>query len=576
MLSYKPDLDPPAAALEDFEEETTPLAEAVMTGNERLIAMLEAAGALDNLAKGGRYRPLFMAVAEAGNENYARALTARATTSRSPYRDTGLAMLAAVKDGHMAIAWTLLDAGAIPDAALLSAIEKRDRGLVYAILNGTPGLEILDFSVLGKAAEWFDADILRDLMPLFQRFSLTYSDSLMTLCKRCIEMNNVPLFKYYIENVAVGDKDTLYHCLGIAIESDHEEMVQMLLHAGANCRTDDLLSYVIQNRPEFLGRLLEIRRQPPKVERNVGVATLKYLLPDRPGNIEMIKALLDAGVVNLNALRKPEGEMHWVNEYGLSKVLEGGFTPLGLAIVGVPEIPDSVREAAYKDPAITKVPSTACGTNLKAIKMFLEAGSDPNASARVTGGSSKTALMLAIEFGTEELVELLIAHGANVNLQPNFHTSRSPLQYAAQLGRLDMVRLLLKHGADVNSLPHATAGGTALQLAAIAGSCPLASELLDRGATIDALPSRVDGRWPLEGAAEHGRLDMIRFLWSFSEEARAGGVHCDGFTERHCLRAMSFARENGHMGCVDLIENLSGVDSKRLDTDEYGASWLAY
>jgi len=108
--------------------------------------------------------------------------------------------------------------------------------------------------------------------------------------------------------------------------------------------------------------------------------------------------------------------------------------------------------------------------------------------------------------------------------------------------------------------------------AAISGNCNIAAELLNHEARLDALPSRVNGRWPLEGAAEHGRLDMIQFLW------RAKGLSCNdaGFEERHCLRAMRFARENGHIGCGDLIAELSGIAAERLDGDDYGAKWLAY
>jgi ankyrin repeat protein len=184
--------------------------------------------------------------------------------------------------------------------------------------------------------------------------------------------------------------------------------------------------------------------------------------------------------------------------------------------------------------------------------------------------------MLAIKAGRADIVELLVANGADVNHHTSFHTKRSPLQYAAEIGRLDMVRLLLNHGADANGAAHTRGGGTALQFAVIGGSCPLADELLEHGAIIDALPSRIDGRWPLEAAAEHGRLDMIHFLWGFNTCAMAAGVHHDGFAIRHCLRAMSFAKENGHMGCVALIEELSGLDSGMLDTEEYGASWIAY
>ncbi|KFA71645.1 hypothetical protein S40288_03654 [Stachybotrys chartarum IBT 40288] len=210
-------------------------------------------------------------------------------------------------------------------------------------------------------------------------------------------------------------------------------------------------------------------------------------------------------------------------------------------------------------------------------RRLLEAASDPNGIAQYgPRGTNKYPLMLAADVGRADIVELLIAHGADVNQEPVFHMLRTPLQHAAEAGRLDSVRLLLHHGGNVNAAPPKHRGGTALQFAAIAGSCPVASELLDHGADLSALPSKIDGRWPLEGAAEHGRLDMIRFLWDVNAVAWAAGEYHDGFTERHCLRAMSLARTNGHRGCVDLIGELSGIDPSQLDEAEYGASWLAY
>lgn len=139
-----------------------------------------------------------------------------------------------------------------------------------------------------------------------------------------------------------------------------------------------------------------------------------------------------------------------------------------------------------------------------------------------------------------------------------------------------MVSLLLSHGADVNSSAAVRGGATALQFAAMSGNCNIAAELLRHGAQLDTLPSKVDGWWPLEGAAGKGRLDMVRFLWEVKERAFAVGVFCDGFTDRHCLRAMNFARLEGHMGCMDQISELSGISVDNLDTEEYGAPWIAY
>lgn len=220
-------------------------------------------------------------------------------------------------------------------------------------------------------------------------------------------------------------------------------------------------------------------------------------------------------------------------------------------------------------------------TNLRAIKKFLDAGADPNEISKsneewTQGSPLITALMVAIETGLEEAVSMLLDYGANVNAQPCIRATRTALQYAAELGNADMVRRLLNRGAHVNSSAPSRGGATALQFAAMTGNCNIAAELLDHGAQLDALPSKIDGMWPLEGTAANGRLDMIRYLWESNVRAVAVGTFPNGFSERHCLRAMKFARENGHIGCRDLISDLSGIAVERLETDEYGAPWIAY
>lgn len=187
-----------------------------------------------------------------------------------------------------------------------------------------------------------------------------------------------------------------------------------------------------------------------------------------------------------------------------------------------------------------------------------------------------TALVVAIETGLEEAVNMLLDHGADVNARPRIRTTRTALQYAAELGDADMVHLLLRRGADINSTASLRGGATALQFAARSGNCNLVASLLDHGAQLGALPSRIDGMWELEGAAANGRLDMIRYLWELNVRAVAGGEFPNRFSERHCLRAMFFANQNGHIGCRDLISELTGVSVERLKTDEHGAPWIAY
>ena len=119
---------------------------------------------------------------------------------------------------------------------------------------------------------------------------------------------------------------------------------------------------------------------------------------------------------------------------------------------------------------------------------------------------------------------------------------RTALQAAAGNGNLEMVRLFLEAGADVeSSVPSEDEEGTALQFAAIAGSMSVATLLIEKGADVNAPAVDEVGRTALEGAAEHGRLDIVQLLLNL-------GVEVVG------SRAIQFAREEGHDGVVALLE----------------------
>ncbi|PMD43050.1 ankyrin, partial [Hyaloscypha variabilis F] len=135
----------------------------------------------------------------------------------------------------------------------------------------------------------------------------------------------------------------------------------------------------------------------------------------------------------------------------------------------------------------------------------------------------------------------MIDHGADVNKKAIMGLKRTPLQQAVEVNSLELVTLLLGANADANDKPATRGGGTALQLAAIQGNCNIAARLLEYGADLSTPPSIVNGRWPLEGAAEHGRLDMIEFLW----KNKLAGFGVAGFDEKQCRKAMELAEANG-------------------------------
>ena len=100
---------------------------------------------------------------------------------------------------------------------------------------------------------------------------------------------------------------------------------------------------------------------------------------------------------------------------------------------------------------------------------------------------------------------------------------------------MDIVELLIERGAGVNEEPVFNEGGTSLQLSAMGGYTGIANRLLQEGADVHASLSETNGRTALEGAAKHGRLDVVRFIWDTGYTKR--------FSQEKCSRAIKLIEE---------------------------------
>ena len=105
--------------------------------------------------------------------------------------------------------------------------------------------------------------------------------------------------------------------------------------------------------------------------------------------------------------------------------------------------------------------------NLEAVKQHLAAGADVNAKED--------------DGGHKEIVELLIAKGANVNAGDGGWT---PLHCATWGGHKEITELLIANDADVNAKDDV--GGTPLHYAANEGHKEIAESLITNGAYVDA------------------------------------------------------------------------------------------
>jgi ankyrin repeat protein len=174
---------------------------------------------------------------------------------------------------------------------------------------------------------------------------------------------------------------------------------------------------------------------------------------------------------------------------------------------------------------------------IRTCRLLLDSGGDVNATP--SGPSRMTALQLAIDCGTQELVEIFLEADANIHAPAFLVEGKTALQAAASTGNFKLVKRLVEMGADVNASPAETGGATALQYAAYSGHVNMAIFLLENGAAINALGSLSRGLTALQGASKHGRLDMIHLLLENDQDPDT--------VEERCRNSAVIAEKEGFM-----------------------------
>ena len=87
--------------------------------------------------------------------------------------------------------------------------------------------------------------------------------------------------------------------------------------------------------------------------------------------------------------------------------------------------------------------------SLEEMRQCMEDGSDPD----LIDPNGESALHVAVDMGDSEVAKLLIAYGADVNIQ-DAQEGFTPLMYAAFKNDTEMIKLLLSHGADPTTKDH--------------------------------------------------------------------------------------------------------------------------
>ena len=468
------------------------------------------------------------------------------------------ALSISIQNDHDEIFWKLLRAGADVNSfyhdfyyhnsvgsPLYEALCQRKKNLVYAILERDITISITAGSSIATAAtKWGDRCVLEDLL------SMGVGDLMIEPPQAAVEAGDLDLVTFLVMEHGVplnNPPDRTGLLLATAVRNKNMTMLKHLLTLGADPACSIAFSHALRLNKEFSAVLLSaFQARYPQGKKCFGIEALHYAIISK--NTTLLDELLQAKI-DVNTFIRD----HDMNGYVASvEDIDININMSALA-VAIGEYDD--RSLYIMDKLI------AAGGNPNSIAMISVEGSS------YTVWPQYTCLLLAIQTKSLTLVEFLINAGADIHRAARLGLKRTPLQCACEVGSKDIVELLIGKGASVNEEPAVSGGGTSLQLSAIGGYIGIAYRLLQEGADVHASPSETNGRTALEGAAEHGRLDMVRFIWDAGDAKR--------FSQEECSRAMKLAEENGHIACCNGLRNVVSSQQYLMPGPDEGMNLLS-
>jgi ankyrin repeat protein len=187
--------------------------------------------------------------------------------------------------------------------------------------------------------------------------------------------------------------------------------------------------------------------------------------------------------------------------------------------------------------------SSACGLAVKngylaTVKAFLEEDSAFKKDKENLG----ELLRVAVDNNRVEIVRLLIEHDAEIDTMDLAGDDWTSLMYAAYNGHEEIADILIENGAQIDA--RNAGDGTPLMLAAGSGRRRIVEKLLDAGADIEA--KTVDGQTALITACMGGDAEVVKLLISRGADMNARDSY------RHT--AMQWAAHEGHIDLVRLLQ----------------------
>ncbi|XP_076395542.1 uncharacterized protein LOC143265743 isoform X1 [Megachile rotundata] len=544
----------------------SPLHSAVKNNHINVVQILmkKEVDADDNEVKGG-FTSLHIA-AENGHLETVNFLLKNGANVNAKNDREGTSLLLAAINGHLEVVNTLilnnadLNVRAVDGyTALLSASEHGHEEIVNILLkygaNANVSAKTYNCTPLHLAAKDGYDGIVKILLKNKANINIASIEG-MTALHFAVQNNRLEVVTTLLEHGANSnakniDKTTPLH---YAAANGHKEIVDLLIKSGAevnskggrnltplhaatmNCHTD-VVDLLIKHKAEINGQDIE-------------------------GNIPLHIAVMKNNQDIIDLLIKNKADVNAKNIYGLTPLhtatancstdiidllirnkakvnvtSHDNFTPLLAATISgsVDAISFLIKNGAEVNTVnkfgITLLQVAVVGGHKDAVNALIRNKADVNAFG--TGG---TALHLAARNGNNQLVQILIKNGANVNVDSR--NMKTPLAAAVESNCKEVVETLISNGANVDA-----ANGAALSSAVFFGHKDIIKVLLDNNANIHL--SHVKDTTLLHLTATRGETEIVNVL--IEKGANINATNNDGITPLHC------AVSAGYRDTVELL-----------------------
>ena len=343
----------------------------------------------------------------------------------------------------------------------------------------------------------------------------------------------------------------------------HLDIVNLLLDNGAdpailNKDNESMLHYCIKfGEIETLKRLLSLK-MPLDAVSSTGDTAVYSACQEGEKSVEILTLLLSAGA---SPLAIPHPDHSWSP---LQYAACFGEMDIARLLLAQPGVVANIDYHSKPGTDTTALYQAAMSGKEDMIKLLIEHG----ASLDIQSTEPWTALTSAASGGHAGCVKLLLEHGADVHglttktptdspLYQLITSTDTPLYRAACQDRLEICKLLLEYGADANGMTRPMESGpgmpTPLYGAASNGYTEICKLLLEHGASVDIPDSKERACTPLLCAVQEGYVETARTLIGHGAEVNGG--EC---TEGTPL--MFAARRGLYDLCILLLEHGADVN----------------